>query len=129
MCRRRFNNLVSIGISTYNFKNHVASDIDISKHYISSENLESQSYLHKISQWTEENKMKLNIPKSNILIFNESKNFQFTTRLQLENFILEILDHIKLLGIHISTDLTWHKNTKELISKGYHRMIIIKKIK
>ena len=72
--------------------------------------------------------MKLNVQKSNILIFNASNNYQFTTRLQLENFILEILDDTKLLGVQISSDLTWHKNTKRLISKAYQRTIIIRKL-
>ena len=121
-------NLVSIGISTYNFKNHIASDIAIDQNYINSENLQSQSYLDKISEWTEQNEMKLNVQKSNILIFNASKNYQFTTRLQLENFILEILEDTKLLGVQISSDLTWHKNTKRLISKAYQRTIILRKL-
>ena len=121
-------NLVSIGISTYNFKNHVASDIEKGQKYVNAENLQSQEYLNKISQWTHTNKMKLNVQKSNILIFNESRNFQFSTRLQLENFILDILDNTKLLGVIISSDLTWHKNTKSLVSKGYQRIIILKKL-
>ena len=74
-------NLVSIGISTYNFKYHIASDIGIDQNYISAEKLLSQKYLKEIEEWTDENKMKLNKEKSHIMIFNESVKYQFSTRL------------------------------------------------
>ena len=72
--------------------------------------------------------MKLNNEKTSLMIFNESVNFQFTTRLKLENNILDTLEDTKLLGIIISSDLTWHKNTKMLVNKAYKRIIILKKL-
>ena len=57
-------NLVSIGISTYNFKYHIASDIGIDQNYISAEKLLSQNYFREIEEWTDKNKMKLNKEKS-----------------------------------------------------------------
>ena len=62
------------------------------------------------------------------MIFNKSLNYQFTTRIQLEGNILEILEDTKLLGIIISSDLTWHKNTKMLVNKAYKRIMILKKL-
>ena len=41
-------NLVSVGISSYNFKQHVASDIGIDQKFISSSNLQSKVYLSLI---------------------------------------------------------------------------------
>ena len=52
-------NLLSIGLSSYNFKLHVASDIPANGYYIEPSNMLTQQYLDKISNWTEENKMKL----------------------------------------------------------------------
>ena len=42
--------------------------------------------------------------------------------------ILQILDDTKLLGVIISADLTWRKNTKRLVLKSYQRTIILKKL-
>ena len=53
-------NLITIGVTSYNFREHVASDIGTDQLYIPSENLKSQSYMDNICQWTDVNKMKLN---------------------------------------------------------------------
>ena len=53
-------NLMSIGLSAYNFRNHVASDVPLSGFYIESRNLKTQEYVDKICQWTKQNKMMLN---------------------------------------------------------------------
>ena len=63
-------NLILLGLCSYNFKNHVASDIGQNQKYLPSENILSQQYLNKIETWTEANKMKLNVRKSNVMIFN-----------------------------------------------------------
>ena len=62
------------------------------------------------------------------MIFNFTEDFQFATRLYLENTLLEIIDETKLLGTIISTDLKWHQNTEMLIKKGYQRMLILQKL-
>ena len=74
-------NLILLGLSSYNFRNHVASDIGIEQKYLPSDNFQSQGYLDTIQNWTEANKMKLNVKKSNLMIFNFTRHFQFSTRL------------------------------------------------
>ena len=59
-------NLVTVGIASYNFINHVASDIGINQSFVDPRNLESQKSIDKISSWTTENKMRLNEKKTNI---------------------------------------------------------------
>ena len=46
-------NLILIGITSYNFKCHVASDIGIDQQFIPNENLQSQETLHTIQDWTD----------------------------------------------------------------------------
>ena len=121
-------NLVTVGLSTYNFKNHVASDIGIDQKFLSSKNIASQEYMNKICQWTDDHKMKLNEDKSKVMIVNFTKNFQFTTRIQM-NTILEIVNQTKILGLIMTSDLTWRKNTENIVSKANKRMIILVKLK
>ena len=74
-------NLISIGISNYNFKAHVASDIAIDNKYLPSENIKSQEYIQKIEDWTLSREMKLNVQKSKYMIINFTKNYKVNTRL------------------------------------------------
>ena len=62
------------------------------------------------------------------MIFNFNENFQFTTRLHLENTLLEIVDESKLLGTIVTTDLKWHRNTELIVKKAYSRMQILHKL-
>jgi hypothetical protein len=121
-------NLIACGLSSYNFKNHVASDIAIGDSYLPSDNCESQNYLISVQQWTDQKKMKLNQSKSKVIIFNYTRNYQFGTRLYLEEKLLEIVHETKLLGTVISSDLTWWQNTNYLTQKGYQRLEILKKL-
>ena len=57
-------NLITIGLSSYNFKQHVASDIGMGQLYLPAENIKSQGYMKNIFTWTQDNKMKLNERKT-----------------------------------------------------------------
>ena len=119
---------VSCGISSYNFKNHIASDIAIGDSYLPAENVKSQGYLDSIQNRTDEKKMKLNQEKTKIIIFNYTRDYQFSLRLYIQGSLLEIVEETKLLGSVISTDLTWWRNTNYLTKKGYQRLEILRKL-
>ena len=82
-------NLILQGISSYKSKQQMPSDIAIGNKFIHSDHLKSQDYLDQISDWNNSNKMLLNCDKSKYMIFNFSKNYQFNTRLYLENTLLD----------------------------------------
>ena len=71
--------LVMLGglLSSYNFKDHVASDISIDQKFLSPSHFKSQQYLTSIASWTQENLMKLNIEKSNYVYYFFSIQSQF----------------------------------------------------
>ena len=66
-------NVVMRGISAYNFRQHVASDIGSHGNYLPSENIESQKYLKQITDWTINQKMKLFKEKCKYRVFNFTK--------------------------------------------------------
>ena len=121
-------NLIVLGLSSYNFRNHVASDIGINDKFLPPQNIKSQENLDQIAEWTTRNKMKLNKKKTEVMIFNFTNDYQFKTRLYIEDSLLEIVSQTKLLGTIISSDLKWHSNTDMLVKKGYQRMIILHKL-
>ena len=110
--------LKTVGISSYNIKQHVPSDVPTHNQWIPPESLNSQEYLNKISFWTQENKMKLNVDKTKLMIFNFSDKFQFSTRLTVGGKPLETVNKAKLLGTVITSDLSWDSNT-ECITRIY----------
>ena len=72
--------------------------------------------------------MQLNENKSNLMIFNLTDKYQFSTRIFLENSKLEIIEETKLLGCIITSDLTWHRNTEYMVKKAFQRMEILRRL-
>ena len=62
------------------------------------------------------------------MIINFTNNYQFTTRLILNNTNIEMVDKIKILGTIITDKLDWDENCNEIINKVNKRMLLLKKI-
>ena len=121
-------NLAMCGITSYNFRQHVPSDIGTHGQYLPVENVQSQSHLNKVAKWTQENLMTLNTNKTKYMVVNFTRNFQFNTRINLENDLLEEVQECKLLGLTITNKLSWSKNTENVVKKANTRMLILHKL-
>ena len=97
-------NLITIGISSYNFRNHVASDISTDQKFLPPQNCSSQRDLDSVQQWSDSKLMQLNENKTKAIIFNFTINYQFSTRLYLQETLLEVVNQTKLLGTIITSD-------------------------
>ena len=121
-------NLLTVGLSSFNIKQQVPSDISTHNQYIPTHALNSQTWLDNISDWTRKQKMKINTQKTKAMIFNFTQNYQFDTRLYIENELVEVIDSTRLLGTIITSDLRWDQNTTHLVQKANSRMEILRKI-
>ena len=45
-------NLLTVGLTYYNLKQKISTDIPVHNHYIPAGNLQSQDWLNKINEWT-----------------------------------------------------------------------------
>ena len=77
-------NLVNIGISSFNCRQQVPSDLPVHGQFVDSSQLKSEEYLRKINLWKEEHQMIISAKKTKCMIINFTNNFQFHTRLQLK---------------------------------------------
>ena len=121
-------NLLSVGLSSYNFKHHVPSDIPTDGYYLPNDNLKSQFYINEINKWTVNQKMLINSKKTKAMIFNFTHNFKFNTRLRNNNMNIDVVPEMKILGTIITQDINWNRNTQHIIQKVNKRMLLIKKI-
>ena len=118
--------LIIIGLSSYNFRNHVASDIPVHGQYVDPKNLLTQQYISTLETWSDRHKMKLNQKKTKIMLINFTKNYQFATRLKLNNSNIEQVREAKVLGTILSDDLLWNKNCANIIKKCHSRMQLLR---
>ena len=71
--------------------------------------------------------MKLNCKKTKNIIFNFSKNNQFSTELTVDGEVIETVEETKLLGTHITSDLNWNRNTQSIVKAANKKMIFLHK--
>ena len=121
-------NLLTVGITSFNLKQQVASDIPLHNQFIPSQNLKSQEWLNNISEWTQNQKMMINGKKTKTLIFNYTDNYQFTTRLTIDDEQIDVIDSTRLLGTIITNDLKWDSNCANIVKKANARMQLLRKV-
>ena len=121
-------NLLTIGLSSFNIRGQVPSDIPQHNQFIPPQNLQSQKWLDEINEWTLNQKMLINEKKTKTIIFNYTDNYQFTTRLSINDNNIEVIDSTRLLGTIISRDLRWDLNTAAIVKKANARMQLLRKV-
>ena len=121
-------NLINIGLSSYNFKQHVASDVPIEGYHVNGQDTKSQEYLNKINSWTVDHKMDINQKKTKAMLINYTRNYQFSTRLTLKGEPIEFVNKMKILGLIVTSDLNWNENTRITIRKVHQRMQLLRSV-
>jgi hypothetical protein len=109
-------------------KQHVPSDVPVSNLFLQKEHLKTQENLTVINNWTKDNKMILNQKKTKTMIFNFSRKYPFSTRVETNGENIEVIDKTKLLGTVVTTDLKWDENTSLLVKQANARMQLLKKV-
>ena len=77
-----------------------------------------------------ENKLKLNPKKTKVILFNKSRRYDFPPQLFLSTGgPLEVVSDIKLVGVVLSNDHRWKKNTDYIMPENHKKVVDIEKIK
>ena len=72
--------------------------------------------------------MILNEPKMKLLLVNFTKNYQFATRIKLNNTNIQQVNQVKILGTIISEDFSWNANCENIIKKCNMRMQLLQTV-
>ena len=121
-------NLLTVGISSYNIRTQVPNDIPSHNGYIEAKNLKIQKNIDSICEWTRSKQMKINAKKSCGIIFNFTDKYKFTSRLNIDGHPLKLVEETKLLGVILTSDLKWSKNTDYLVKKANARMELLRRM-
>ena len=93
-------NPITIGLSSFNVRGQVPTDIPDHNQYIPPQNIKSQEWLNTINEWIENQKMLVNEKKTKAMIFNYTKNYQFTTRLTINYKDIDVNDSTAIRYYH-----------------------------
>ena len=90
-----------------------------------------QDQLDNLKLFADRKLLKIKEKKSNLIKFNFSKNYDFPPELVVHGFNdqLQVISEAKLLGIMITSDLKWAKNTDYICKRGYRKMWSLRRMK
>ena len=89
-----------------------------------------QFYLDDAEKFTDENKMMINHKKTKIMLFNNSRKYDFPPEVYFsDKKNLEVISEMKLLGVIVSDDLKWKKNTDFSCQKARQKLWTLRRMK
>ena len=89
-----------------------------------------QLYINDAENFMIENKMKMNPKKTQIIKFNKSRKHDFPAEVFMSgNQILDVVPHVKLVGVMITQDLKWKMNTDFICTKARQKLWVLRRLK
>ena len=100
------------------------------EHILPPENNLLKYYLDDTKEFTTTNLMKINTKKSKVILFNKSRKWDFPPEVGFpDDSNLEVVSEMKLLGVIVSSDLRWIKNTQYICQRAMARMWILRRMR
>ena len=73
--------------------------------------------------------MKINLSKTQIMLFNPCKTIDFSPDFVLDENPISLVHEKNLLGLTIRSDLKWSSHISHILSKAYKRIWILRRLK
>ena len=84
--------------------------------------------LDKIGRWAAKWKVEFNGGKSKDLIFSPKKTFPDAPQLILNNEVVKRISHHKHLGVWLSSNLDWEKQTQEACLRANRKLFVLRSV-
>ena len=85
--------------------------------------------INLVNDYAYENEMKLNLSKTKFMLFNQCKSIDFQPIQSLEGSEIEYVEETKLLGLVLTSDLKFDKNTDYIVKRAFKKLWMLKRLK
>ncbi|KAI4884459.1 hypothetical protein NFI96_003687 [Prochilodus magdalenae] len=95
-------------------------------------NNNEEAYREEVSfltHWCRENNLSLNVNKTKELIVDFRKQERVHTPITITGAAVERVSSFKLLGVHITEELTWTEHTTRVVKKAQQRLFFLRRLK
>ena len=89
----------------------------------------AQRHTDKVIQWSLENRVQLNTGKCKEMRISFTKSQQEFEPILINGDTLEVVENVKLLGLNISSNLTWNIHINEIVEKASKRLYFMIQLK
>ena len=102
---------------------------DRTEHLLPTGASQVQQQLVNLEEYSEVNSMKINQGKTKVMIFNNARKYDFHPKLKVSQIELEVVEEMKLLGVVITSNLSWNANTDHITAKASGRLWLLRRLK
>ena len=89
-----------------------------------------QYYLSDTEKFAVENQMVINPKKTKVICFNKTRKWNFPPEVHFsDNKTLQYETEVKLVGVIVSDDLKWVKNTEYIVQKAMTKIWVLRRMK
>ena len=101
---------------------------DRTGHKLINEKSEVLKQLLETKKYADNNNMKINFTKTKLMLFNSCHSKDFLPKIECEGKQIELVEQTKLLGLVISSDLSWSANTDYIEERCYKKMWMMRRL-
>ena len=76
--------------------------------------------------------MKINQKKTKVILFNNSRKYDFSPKLSFDendDDVLEVVEELRLLGVVVTSNLNWQAHVDYMCKKAFTRLWMIRRLK
>ena len=85
--------------------------------------------LNEVKNYADTNNMKINVPKTKLMVFNPCHSKDFLPLFEVESRPVELVEQTKLLGVIVSSNLSWAANTEYIIKRCNKKIWVLRRLK
>ena len=85
--------------------------------------------LKETQKYSKANDMIINQKKTKLMIFNPCTSKDFMPDFKLDDNDLEVVEEVRLLGLIIRSDMKWHSNTDNMVTRANKKLWMLRRLK
>ena len=116
-------------IYTCSFTHSFTHDTTTSEVVAKGKDSKAQLIADRVAQWSSENRVKLNNDKCKELRISVAKNQPEFQHILINGQELKVVQLAKLLGVTITSNLSWNEHINEIVKKASKRLYFLKQLK
>ena len=101
-------------------------------HVLADGQSEVQKLLLELNTYVDHHQMKINEKKTKVILFNNSRKYDFPPHLGFDDNdddVLEVVEELRLLGVVVTSNLNWQAHVDYMCTKAFNRLWMIRRLK
>ena len=98
-------------------------------HILPTNKCKMQTFMDQLVDYAKQHDMVINQQKTKAILFNQARNYDFLPKILVDGKELDVVEHIRVLGVTLRSDLSWSENTDKMCKAAFSRLWMLRRLK